>query len=199
MAAEQVGTMRIKRFILSFSLVVGIGIAAGLLSHPADSQTSVAVDSIADAQGNLHVPAEYRTIYQYLGTWAVAAKQAAGSEEIHTVYASPGVIDEYQKTGKFPEGAVLVKEVFQAKTDRMTTGTVSREDRLEGWFVMVKSSTDKFPENKLWGDGWGWSWFDADNPTKTTSTNYRADCQGCHIPAKSTDWIYVRGYPPLSK
>ncbi|MFD2029421.1 hypothetical protein ACFSKM_02005 [Ancylobacter dichloromethanicus] len=31
---------------------------------------------------------------------------------------------------------------------------------------MVKSSTDKFPENKLWGDGWGWSWFDADNPTK---------------------------------
>jgi hypothetical protein len=24
------------------------------------------------------------------------------------------------------------------------------------------------PDNKLWGDGWGWSWFDAGNPTKTT-------------------------------
>jgi hypothetical protein len=33
------------------------------------------------------------------------------------------------------------------------------------------------------GDGWGWSWFDAYKPLTTTSTNYKLDCQGCHVPA----------------
>jgi Cytochrome P460 len=41
----------------------------------------------------------------------------------------------------------------------------------------------------LWGDGWGWSWFDSGNPTKTTSTDFRDDCLGCHVPAQATDWI----------
>jgi hypothetical protein len=49
------------------------------------------------------------------------------------------------------------------------------------------------------GGGWGWSWFDAANPVKTTSKDFRTDCLGCHIPAKATDWIYVSGYPGLKK
>ena len=28
---------------------------------------------------------------------------------------------------------------------------------------------------------------------------YNADCKGCHVPAQSTDWIYVEGYPVLKK
>ena len=49
-----------------------------------------------------------------------------------------------------------------------------------GWFVMVKDNVGRFSGNKLWGDGWGWSWFDATNPQKTTSTGYTTDCQPCH-------------------
>jgi hypothetical protein len=48
----------------------------------------------------------------------------------------------------------------------MKTGTVSRAQTLKGWFVMVKESKDTLPDNTLWGDGWAWSWFDADNPLK---------------------------------
>jgi hypothetical protein len=65
--------------------------------------------------------------------------------------------------------------------------------------MMVKDSKNSHPDNKLWGNGWAWSWFDADNPVKTTSTDFRSDCLGCHIPAKATDWIYVQGYPGLKK
>jgi hypothetical protein len=32
---------------------------------------------------------------------------------------------------------------------------------------------------------------------KTTSTDYKKDCIGCHEPAQATDWIYTPGYPPL--
>jgi len=115
------------------------------------------------------------------------------------VFASPGSVEAYRKDGRFPDGTVLVKEVFKTATQEMTTGTVSHADELKGWFVMVKDSTGRYPGNTLWGDGWGWSWFDAAKPTKTTSTDYRLNCKSCHVPARATDWIYVDGYPALKR
>ena len=64
---------------------------------------------------------------------------------------------------------------------------------------MVKDNVGRFPGNKLWGDGWGWSWFDATSPQKTTSTDYTTDCQPCHEPARQSDRIYTHGYPVLSR
>jgi hypothetical protein len=156
--------------------------------------------AVVDDKGNLRVPADYPTAYWMLGTWAVAADDGPGSKELHVVYASPGTVTAYRKDGHFPDGTVLVKEVFKATTTKgMTTGTVSSAGTLAGWFVMVKDDVGRFPGNKLWGEGWGWSWFDAANPAKTTSKDFRTDCLGCHIPAKSTDWVYVFGYPGLKK
>jgi hypothetical protein len=149
--------------------------------------------------GNLRVPDSHRTSYELLGSWAVASDQGQGLKELHVVYASPGTIAAYREGGRFPDGTVLVKEVFQAATGQMTTGTVSHAETLKGWFVMMKDNTGRHPENKLWGDGWGWSWFDADEPLKTTSTDYRTNCLSCHIPAHASDWVYVAGYPPLRR
>jgi hypothetical protein len=153
--------------------------------------------AVVDAHGNLRVPADYRTSYQFLGSWAVADGVGKSPSQLHVVYASPGTIAAYLKDKRFPDGSVLVKEVFQTETGKMMTGTVSRAHTLKGWFVMVKDGKNTHPGNALWGDGWAWSWFDADNPSKTTSTNYKADCLPCHVPAQATDWIYVQGYPPL--
>jgi hypothetical protein len=155
--------------------------------------------AVVDGKGSMHVPVDYRTTYQMLGSWAVAADSGPGSKQLHVVYASPGTIAAYRKNGHFPDGAVLVKEVYKTNTKPMTTGTVSSAGTLSGWFVMVKDDVGRFPENKLWGDGWGWSWFDATDPKKTTSTDYKKDCQGCHIPAQASDWIYTTGYPPLGR
>ena len=154
---------------------------------------------VVDASGNLRVPGDYRTAYQFLGSWAVAADQGAGSKEIHLVYASPGTAAAYRKNGRFTDGSVLVKEVFETATGSMTTGTVSHAQTLKGWFVLIKDSKNSHPGNKLWGDGWGWSWFDAANPSKTTSTDYKVNCLPCHEPARATDWIYVQGYPALKQ
>jgi hypothetical protein len=155
--------------------------------------------NVVDANGNLRVPENYRTLYQSLGSWAIAADSGRSSKEMHEVYASPGAIDAYRESGHFPDGTVLVKEVFGTSTTGMTTGTVSHASTLKGWFVMVRDSRNTRQGNTLWGDGWGWSWFDANKPLKTTSTNYKTDCQGCHLPAQSTNWIYVDGYPVLRR
>ena len=154
--------------------------------------------TVVDANGNLRVPAHYRTTYQFLGSWAIAADKGQGSKGLHVVYASPGAISAYRKAGHFPDGTVLVKEVYEATTQTMTTGTVSHAQKLKGWFVMVKESNDTHPDNHLWGDSWAWSWFDAEKPLKTTSSNYKVECLPCHEPARPTDLIYVQGYPPLN-
>jgi len=191
--------------VLVKNFAVG-GILGLLLIVAARGQMTMTVSSndpkaeaVVDAAGNLHVPNGYRTTYEFLGSWAIAADQGPGSKELHVVYASPGTITDYRTAGRFSDGAVLVKEVFEATTGQRTTGTVSTAGRLKGWFVMMKDTGDRYAGNQLWGDGWGWSWFDADKPSNTTSTNYKMNCLGCHVPAQGSDWVYVDGYPPLKR
>jgi hypothetical protein len=188
------------------ALTLGIsGVAAAIAIAALGPMQAISISSASqtqaevDAEGNLHVPPDYRTTYEALGSWAIAADEGRGSKELHVVLASPGSIEAYRKAGRFPDGTVLVKEVFKTATKEMTTGTVSHADELKGWFVMVKDSAGRHRGNALWGDGWGWSWFDAANPTKTTSTDYRLNCKSCHVPAQATDWIYVDGYPALKR
>ena len=177
--------------------VIGAVTAYGEID--ASSQYGETTAAVVGDTGNLRVPADYRTAYQMLGSWAVAADDGPGSKELHVVYASPGTIAAYRKDGHFPDGAVLVKEVFNATTQDMTTGTVSSAGTLAGWFIMAKDNVGRFPGNKLWGDGWGWSWFEATDRQKTTSTDYTTDCQSCHEPARQSDWIYTHGYPALTR
>jgi Cytochrome P460 len=186
------------------SLVGVAAVGLALLSSAADGQSGPRMSRprgtskpVVDAQGNLHVPSSYREVYEFLGTWAIAADEGAGSSQIHDVYATPGAIAAYRRSSHFPEGTVLIKEVYETATAPMTTGTVSHARALKGWFVMVKDSNNSHPGNMLWGNGWGWSWFDAGNPMKTTSTDYRKDCLSCHVPAQATDWVYTSGYPTL--
>ncbi|CCE10663.1 Cytochrome P460 [Bradyrhizobium sp. STM 3843] len=185
---------------LAVMVLLGIAAAAKRSSiWAAESSAATAGKTAADSEGHLRVPDDYRTSYQVLGSWAIAADDGKGSKELHVVYASPGTIDAYRRDKRFPDGAVLIKEVFSTATGEMTTGTVSRAGALKGWFVMVKDRANRHPGNPLWGDGWGWSWFDATDPSRTTSTDYKVDCQSCHVPAQASDWVYVDGYPPLKR
>jgi hypothetical protein len=176
-----------------------IGAVTAYAQTDTRSQYGGTAAAVVDEKGNLRVPSDYRSTYQMLGTWAVASDDNSGSKQLHVVYASPRAVAAYLKDGHFPDGTVLVKEVFNTATKNMTTGTVSSAGALAGWFVMVKDNVGRFPGNKLWGDGWGWSWFDATDPRKTTSTDYKTDCQSCHMPARASDWIYAHGYPVLSR
>ena len=183
------------------TLIVGvtIGAAADSKMRPTSANARSSTQPPVDTSDNLHVPADYRTTYQFLGTWAVEPEKAASPKQLHNVYGSPSAIAAYRRDGHLPAGTVLVKEVFEAATRDMTTGKVSHAETLKGWFVMVKDNNAVYAGNKLWGDGWGWSWFDAQKPSRTTSTDYKKDCEGCHIPARASDWVYVDGYPPLKR
>jgi Cytochrome P460 len=79
-----------------------------------------------DTEGNLRVPDDYRTAYQFLGIWAVADDKGKGSKEVHVVFASPGTVAAYQKDGQFADGSVLVKEVFETPLCRQAAPPTNR-------------------------------------------------------------------------
>ena len=178
-------------FVMAAASIAQYGI--GWLAAPGLAQGR----SPSDLRALLSVPADYRTAFHFLGTFAVAGESGRGAKELHSVYASPDVIPAYRVTGRFPHGAVLVKEVFETDTADMTTGQVSHAGRLQGWIVMVKDTGETYRDDPLWGEGWGWAWFNADSPTKTSTSDFRGECLGCHEPARSKDWVYVQGYPAL--
>jgi hypothetical protein len=149
---------------------------------------------LVDKSGNIRKPASYRDLYQFLGTYTVLDPKG---DQMHVTYASPGTAEYYRKTGKFPDGSVLVKEVFGAEHAQLTTGDSHWATGTKVWFVKIKDSKHRFPQNTLWGDGWGWALFKSDAPDKQVATDYKKDCLGCHVPAKSTDWTYVEGFPVL--
>ena len=187
--------------------VVVLAVVIALSYHEVKSQgaTSFSGFDLVDKTGNIRKPDGYRDHYQILGTFTVfnAIPMASGSPsekggESHYTYASPGTAEYYRKTGKFPDGAVLVKEVFGTDHGKLTTGDAHWASRTIQWFVMIKDEKGRYPGNPLWGDGWGWALFKPDAPDKQVSTDYKRDCLGCHIPAQATDWIYIQGYPVLA-
>jgi hypothetical protein len=176
-------------------LVLTLVILAGSQQIKSQSNGSYNGFDLVDKAGNIRKPSNYRDQYQALGTYTVLDPKG---DQMHFTYASPGAAAYYRKNGKFADGTVLVKEVFGTDHAPMTTGDAHWASGTKVWFVLIKDAKGRYPGNPLWGDGWGWALFKSDAPDKQVATDYKKDCLGCHTPAKTTDWIYVRGYPVLA-
>jgi hypothetical protein len=165
-------------------------------SQPANSQRTQSFNGfeLVDKEGNIRKPTDYRDRYELLGTYTVLDPKG---NQMHVTYATPGTAAYYRKTGKFPDGAVLVKEIYGTDHAQLTTGDAHWASGIKVWFVQIKDEKHRYANNKLWGDGWGWALFKAAAPDKQVATDYKKDCLGCHVPAKSTDWTYIQGYPVL--
>lgn len=183
--------MRWKLFGSALLLLV-----AASLARAAAGEEGKGPLPFVDSDGTIHFPGRTRDEWVHLGSWGSADLNSADPGQ-HDVYTQPASLEAYRKTGKFPDGAVIVKEVRKIKSAHMTTGPVTWAGAEVLWFVMIKDAKGRFPENTNWGEGWGWALFNAGDTEKSASTNFRASCLGCHIPARETDWIYVQGYPEL--
>ena len=179
---------RISMFILTSVVMAGYQSARAQANHKFDGY------ELVDKTGNLRKPADFRDLYELLGTYTVLDPKG---DQMHVTYATPGTAEYYRKTGKFPDGAVLVKEISGTDHAQLTTGDAHWASGTKVWFVKIKDDKNRFPQNPLWGDGWGWFLFKADAPDKQVATDYKKDCLSCHIPAKATDWTYVQGFPVL--
>ena len=177
--------------IRSFSRTALLGIVIACTSAISTADT---INNFVTSDGTPLLPDNFRS-WEFLGSFTGLAPDKNGSHEMHSVYASPGTVEYFQKNASYPDGAVLVKEVLETNTENLTTGRISYATKTKGWFVWIKDQKNRFPKSKLWGDGWGWAFYAAGDKPVLKTTDYKIDCLGCHIPAKDTDYSYVRGYP----
>ena len=93
---------------------------------------------------------------------------------------------------------MLVKDVFSGKNENLTASVVSYANTLIGRFVMVKDANNAYAgRSPLWGDGWGWAFYEGTERQETVTTDYRQDCLGCHEPSRDRDLVYTQGYRVL--
>jgi hypothetical protein len=184
------------------ALVATANALGALLPAQSDAPPARNVDSFSPyvtKDGGISRPTNYREAFLHLGSWAVATKPGKPVNEMHNVYARPEDVQAYRRDGKFPDGSVLVKDVTHVDSAKLTTGESHWTSDIKIWFVMIKDSKGRFPDNDLWGDGWGWALFEAKEPARNVATDYKTDCKLCHVPARKDDWVYIRGYPVLKK
>jgi hypothetical protein len=185
-----------RRLLTAVLLISGVVAITAIVAR---SELETA-EAASDPQALLYVPdVDYRREWVLLGSFSVLADDPeAGAKELHVVYTTSENVDAFRKTGAFPDGAVLVKDVFATATEYMTTGTSSYADKLAGRFIMVKDQGDKYAgTSPLWGDGWGWAFYEGTETKKTVTTDYKQDCLACHEPVRHQDLTYIQGYPIL--
>lgn len=177
------------------ALVVSALVAASGTTHEA---TLDGYERFVGPDGSFRFPGEAaRDGLAHLGSWFVPEGASAG---FHHVYTQSEAIAIYRKTGVFPDGTVLVKELRKHARGDYTTGqNVASASAPTQWFLMVKDAHGRYPDHPLWQQGWGWALFEADAPGRNVATSFASDCQGCHLPARASDWVYVQGYPRLGR
>lgn len=151
-----------------------------------------------DATGGISLPDDFETKFVHIGTVSVAPKPGEPVNELHGTYTRIEDLEAFRRDGKFPDGAVLVKDVRATTNEKLTTGSAAFGANVKVWFVMIKDSKGRFPDNELWGDGWGWGLFEGKDRKKQVAVNYRTECRSCHVPVKKNDWVYTQCYPALN-
>ena len=179
-------------------LIAFIAVMLIVASGETGAEDQESFSPFVDAEGNIELPKNFRTRMVHMGSWFVPDGEASG---FHDVYTEASTIEAYRRTGEFPDGATLVKELRPHKAGVYTTGagvSFATED-VKQWFVMIRDAEGRFPDNPLWGRGWGWALYKPANPSTNLAKNFQTDCFGCHIPAQATDLIYVEAYPTLNE
>ncbi|CUS77981.1 Cytochrome P460 [Candidatus Kryptonium thompsonii] len=98
---------------------------------------------------------------------------------IHHIYANDKAMRGY-RTGKFPDGSVIVFDLLEAKSENNTYVEGAR--KVVG--VMYKDSK-KFKNT----GGWGFEAFKGDTKERVVK-NAEQDCFSCHASQEATDFVF---------
>ena len=149
-----------------------------------------------NAKGELQIPINYRQ-WVFVGAPVTPNDLNDGKAafpEFHHVYIDSASYAAYKKTGKFPNGTVLVKELATVGAKSSSSGNGYFAGEFSGIAAAVKDAKRfaKEPGN------WAYFSFMGENGKALASAKAQdtAACNVCHQ-QNTEDWVFTRHYPVL--
>ena len=148
--------------------------------------------------GELVRPANYREwifLSSGLGMTYGPNQPAAGAPlRFDNVYVNPSSYREFLRTGKWPEGTVLILEIRESESK----GSINQFGHYQSGLVAIEANvkdSQRFPKE-------GWGFFDLPTRGENVSRSVKAlpagnRCQQCHSTNGAVDSTFVQFYPEL--
>lgn len=114
------------------------------------------------------------------------------AEHFNNVYINPVAYRQFSKTGKFPDGTVLILEIATLET--------KKEPGLQGAyqkdFIRLEAAVK---DSQRFADGWAYFTFtEKEGKLKDKSQPFaKASCYDCHHSKAATDHVFTQFYPVL--
>ena len=100
---------------------------------------------------------------------------------IHSIYGNPQAIKGYSSGKKFPDGSVIVFDLFAA-VDK--DNAISEGERKA--VIVMRKDTDKYTGT----DGWGYQVFDPATREGTIDDEAARACHACHMQKSQEDFVF---------
>jgi hypothetical protein len=148
-------------------------------------------------KGELMMPRDFRQ-WVFVGAPVTPNDMNNGKAafpEFHHVYIDPASFTAYKKTGKFPNGTVIVKELAGVGAKSSASGS----GYFAGEFIGVAASVKDAKRFAKEPGNWGYFSFMGDGGKALASAKAQttAACNTCHQQNAAEDWVFTQHYPVL--
>jgi hypothetical protein len=126
----------------------------------------------------------------------------ANFPEYHNVYIEPGSYEIYKKTGEFPDGTIMFKELQLTLPGENPDGSRTEQSG-RGYFPGAFNGADvtvKDTKRYAATGGWGYYNFNHHEPkAPTAALKPKEECAYCHIASAKKDEVWTQFYRLLDK
>jgi len=167
-------------------VIVSATLFAQIRRVAANPDTAVAMFDGTDA---LLRPAAYRE-WIFIGS---STSKDGERDLFQNIYMSPTAYREYVRTGRFPEGTVMVREGAASEAKRIGTLDGAYEKEFVSLQVSVKDSS-------RFDGGWGFYEFtggEGQFAAKASVQEENSRCVSCHRDRAAEDHVFTQFYPVL--
>ncbi len=143
------------------------------------------------------IPSNWRE-WVYVGTPLTPNELNNGKAsfpEFHSVYIHPDHFKVWKRTGAFPDGTIMVKEMTSVGSKQAVSGSGYFMGEYLGLEATIKDSKRFKDEPGFWAY---FSWTREGKPrAKTTKAEPAGKCNICHQSFAKDDWVFTQYYPVL--
>ena len=185
-----------KRMIAGLATVLAAAGMFRMLASAAETPAEQKSPIEFTADGKLKQPEGYRK-WVYVGT-PLTPNELNGGEapfpDFHAVYIDPESYAEYEKTGKFRDGTVMVKELVAVGAKEASSG----KGYFMGDFIGLETAIKDSKRFKDEPGNWAYFSFGHKYPLKKeTEKISSANCNACHQGNAAQDYVFTQYYPVL--